>query len=451
MRLSALAVFLFLLPASHVLAADEAKPLRDYVIRPEAAPIVVDSPRHFYTDLKGLKLDSEKRGVSLTAAKEDKNGKTVTGCLETSPYDDRPYAYHAGRLARLMANHSADYIETITIQPHYSGLKGPKLVLMRRDLERVFVQHQGSAQEIFHNTRLRPNGSAPCDREFSADWDLTIEHHLDAYDSGEAPLLRSDAIITGRLHMGRFLMGSLGLRLPLYDNLKKETGLYTLTRRDPVRQDVLGFAWKGVGLEYLMLSGFATPRPDTYVALHGGYLEEKFFGLGGEFLYRPHDSPFSFGGEIWATAKREPYLGNDFTVNTDNTQVSALANAWYDWPRTPLSFGLSAGRFLDGDAGAQGRILYRPAAGWRIEGFATFSDETETTLDGGTSSFSAGLRLTMPLGRLAFLPENSRQTIRIKPFARDKGQRIDNPYPLYGLTDPWSTQNLYRHWKAITQ
>lgn len=419
------------------------------LFRDTPQPPALTESRSDKTDLSDIEDVTAQHYIPLSNIHDDDD--KATSCIETHTHDRFAYSRHIGRMARLLSNRLANNVEAFSFQPHFSGLKGPQVTIMRRDMERALLQHQGSPQEIFHNAYFKPTDHKPCRKTMAFDWDVNINHHLDVYDSDENPLLRSDAIVTSRLHFGGYFMGTLGVRLPLYNNLTDEPDLRTLTRTDPIRQDELGFTLQGTGMENMMLSAFATPKPDTYLALHGGYLEEKFFGLGGEFLYRPYDSPFSFGAEIWGTYKRTPYLGDAFDFDTDNMQFSAMANAWYDWPLKPLSLGLSAGRFLDGDLGAEGIVLYRPAAGWRIEGFATFSNGEEQTLSGEDTSLSAGLRVTMPLGKLAALPANSRQTFNIEPFARDKGQRVHNPYPLYDLTDPWSTQNLYNQWDRLLE
>ena len=124
---------------------------------------------------------------------------------------------------------------------------------------------------------------------------------------------------------------------------------------------------------------------------------------------------------------------------------------WYDIPDTFYSLGLSGGRYLDGDIGIETRAIYKPAQGWRIEGFTTLSNENDTTLDNDSTNLFAGLKVTMPLGQFKRLPDNSRQTLTMAPFARDKGQRIDNPYPLYDITDPWQTRELHKYWNRVTE
>ena len=379
------------------------------------------------------------------------NERNAGGCLFAAPYDSRPLMQRIGRAAKAMANNSAANIEGFSFQPHFSGLKGPKLILMRRDLERTFIKHQGSAAEIYHNAQLSDRGDIPCGPWFKHDWDLEIAHHVDVYDSDRAPLVRSDAIVTDRLHFGQSFIGTLGVRYNLHHNLEKEKDLFIIDRMDPLKQDVIAHPKQGFGMDRLMLSGFATPLPDTYIAGHIGYLSENIAGVGGEILYRSRGSGFAFGAEAWHGYKRYPYLKGVFEVEEEQRHTSALLNTWYDFQSAPITLGLSAGQFLDNDLGGQAKIRWAPAAGWVVEGYTTYTHESDHTLDNNNdTNFITGLRLTMPLGDFRLIPQNSRQTITIEPFSRDKGQRLDNPYPLYDLTDPWSTRNLYRYWDRIT-
>ena len=411
---------------------------------PISKPFLMPS-RPQYTDAPAMSRHSD-----ISTVQED--GKNLNACLETLPYDHHSMIERVGQAARVMVNHTAAPIEQFTIQPFFSGLKGPKLTLMRRDLERALVYHQGSANEIYHNSVITSDPRAIlCRTKDRFQWDAEIRTHIDVFESNHAPLYRSDLILNGRIHLTRHFMGSLGLRNRLHDNLIDDPNLRILDRFDPIRQDVFGYAQNRQGIDHAMISGFATPAPDFYIAGHGGFLEEMFFGLGGEVLYRPYDSVLAIGAEAWATTKRIPFDGAWNTLDNGNRQTSALLNLWYDMPRYPLQFGASYGQFLDGDVGGQFKARYTPAPGWQIEGFATLTNQDDRTLDNNDDTkLFAGLKLTMPLGNLAALPDNSRMSVDFKPFARDKGQRIETPYSLYDLTDPWHTNTIYRYWDDLT-
>ncbi len=409
-----------------------------------------ESPSLF-SKFKNLILDAPLDKAHINPVRPS-TGQDVNPCLEVTPHDHIPMMERIAVKARNDANRAHNSQEALYFQPYFSGLKGPKITIMRKDLEHALVSNQGSAAEIYHNATLTNPTRSACNKKIRAPWDTELRHNLDLWDSDKTPLYRSDIIVNQRLHFGGYFLGTLGLTTPISDNLDKDSDLRTLTSPRPIRQDVVGYAWQGLNLDRLMISGFATPLPNLYIAGHGGYLEEMFFGGGGEVLYRPSNTAFSIGGEFWTTQKRVPYItGSVFAIDRGNSQTSALLNAWYDVPSRPVTLGVSYGRFLDGDIGGQVQARYKPAAGWEVKGFATLTNQDDRTLDGDTTNLFAGMKLTMPLGQFKGLPDNSRQTLTIAPFARDKGQRINNAYPLYDLTSAWQADKIYTDWHKITE
>jgi hypothetical protein len=385
--------------------------------------------------------------TNIHAASVD-NGQ-FEGCLGSLPHATMPIMEKIGNALPVITNNLSASVEEIAIQPHFSGLKGPKIKLMRKDIEATLINAQGSSHEIYHNAKIEYDDARRCDDQARYDWDIELRTQIDLGDSDKAPLTRSDIIQNNRLHFGGYFMATVSPRYRLYHNLERDDDLFILDRLDPIGQDEIAFADQSFGINNMMLSGFATPLDGLHLAAHGGFLEERFFGLGGEFLYRPYDSNFAIGGGIWGTKKRIPYLGNIFGLNDNNTQTSALLNLWYDMPDYPISFGLTGGQFTDGDAGMQFKTIYKNGDGWRVEGFATWTNEDDKTLQNDDTNIFAGMRVTMPLGQFQHLPDNSRASVYFEPFARDKGQRIENPYPLYDITDPWQTRNLYKYWERV--
>jgi hypothetical protein len=290
----------------------------------------------------------------------------------------------------------------------------------------------------------------PCTNRSSHRTTLNLHAHIDVEDSDRAPITRTFLKHQSQLHFGGFFVGTVGVQYRLYNNLDRDPDLFTVDRFDPIRQDISAFDTQRHNVERAMFSGFATPHPNLYVGIHGGYLDETMAGFGGEILYRPFDKNFSVGAEGWNATKRIPYLGNMFFTDETNTPESYLVNAWYDMPTRPVSFGLSAGRFLDGDKGVEFKTRWTPKPGWMAEGFVTTTNESDTSLDNRKSrNILAGLRLSMPLGQFKYVPDGSRATIDLMPLARDKAQKIDNPYPLYDLTNPWHSRQIYAYWNEV--
>ncbi len=446
-------VVIFCCLTSIYVAADEPKEsffqsgyarFKTLILDPPATTSYLNPRRGKVTDTAKITTHSD-----LTLLQNDP--PTLSGCIETLPYDHMPLMTRIGHAARVMANHSEDSIEQFGFQPHFSGLKGPHLHVMRKDIERALLTDTASANEIYHNASFAAPRNGRCRETLKAVWDLELNHKADLSDSDHAPIIKSEVIVNNRIHFAGSFLATVSARYLLYDNFKKDNGFRLLNRTDPVRQDELGYLQNRFGLNRIMLSGFATLVEDFYIAGHAGYLEEMFMGLGGEFLYRPHDSAFSLGGEVWSVMKRVPYAGSFLAVEDSIQKTSALLNLWYDTPVLPMNFGLSAGRFLDGDIGYQIHSTYKPAAGWQLKAYATHSAQDDATVTKRDSeNWIFGGRLTMPLGRIKNIPDNSRQTVTIEPFARDHGQTLDNSYPLYDLTDAWQLRNIKTHWQDIT-
>ncbi len=304
----------------------------------------------------------------------------ATACITSSPHHNYSIMENIGQSARVIANNLNKDIKSFTFQPRFGGLKGPKITIMRKDLEHALIHKQGSAQEIFHNTHITTKSQINCNTGITYNNHYIIHNHVDTYESDVTPLIRSSLKWRNELNLGQYLMGTMSTRYALGDNLDKDRNLNILDRPDPIRQDVIAFQYQNVNLERLMLSGLATPRDNLYIAGHIGYLEEMFAGAGAEILYRPFDEQFAIGAEAWNTIKRAPYNGSIWATDNHNRQQSYLLNAWYDLSETPLSFGTSVGRFLDGDIGIELKSRWTPKPGWRVEGVTTFTNENDTTL-----------------------------------------------------------------------
>lgn len=416
-----------------------------FFLSPEPLPAAIGATRPENTSAQKI-----LQYPPITDIQED--AAAITLCHDIIPYHHDSWVKQIGRAARIAANNSAETIEYIRIQPRFSGLLGPSFSIIRHDLERALVKKQGSTAEIFHNSRQGTPIDAICKSRFKFDIDIELRGHYDLTASDKAPLYRFDSIITGRAHVGRNFMGSLGVKIPSFRNLATDESLLYGGNEISAGQNDILFTYQDYSVDHATLNAFFTPKPNLYASAQAGYLSERFFGLGGEFLYRPNDRPWSIGMDLWGTMKRAPAGALGMGLYRSTQTVSGFVNAWYDMPTRPITFGLSLGRFMDGDWGGEMKTIYKPASGWTIEGFARYSDEKDISYAGSQSDhITAGLRVTIPIGQLRATPYNSRLTSLFVPFGEDKRQRLHNAYPLYALTDPWSTQNIYQNWDDILE
>jgi hypothetical protein len=362
-----------------------------------------------------------------------------------------------GRAAIHMANHSAADVEVLHIKPRMMGLSGPNISLMRRDLERLHLERQGSAAEVWRSARIQQgnqwrwpgqdNGGKFISGGF--DYGLTIEN-LTSLSEEDTGILGRSALLAdlrtpqffGLLHIDG------GVRYNYASNLGNLT-YYRPRSADPVRSDIDLFAARGLALEKLSASLTHSPRSDLHMAISGGYLEEMYAGFGGEILYRPYNKRYAFGVEGWQAYKRDPYS----TLNLDRTGQSVFSghvNAWYDLPVWDLTLKGQFGRYLAQDVGGSLSLHKYFNNGVKLESFVTLTDQSDYDVYGGRSHAFHGVRLSLPLGAIPFIPGNTKMITRVESVGRDAGQNINKPIDLYDATNRFSYKHIGDTWTEIS-
>jgi hypothetical protein len=368
-----------------------------------------------------------------------------------------------------IANHAGGEIEKLTITPRSLGLRGPQISIMRRSLEQAGLHSQGSAEEIWQHTEFNPGGftflplqrpdislESAHDRSIrnfyglSKALDFTLETQLSLSEEDNGLLYRTSLL--GGYHMQDpvgYFDHYASLRLNLKDNLDSLEELRGVSLL-PVRGNVDEFTQNRIAIDRLYSAFTHSFRSDLHLSLMGGYLEEMYGGFGGEILYRPFNSRFAIGAESWLALKREPESFLATGYNGDSV-LSGHLNAWYDVPLWDTTLKLSAGRYLAGDIGASIGLQKNFANGAKLETFFSLSNADEPDIFGSSTHDYHGVRLTLPLGGFAYAPRNSNMRFEAAPFGREVAQRLDNPLPLYDLTQPFSMPHLEQHWDEITR
>ena len=402
---------------------------------------------------QAMHLGAEKNGVSLVNIQTHNRSASATFPLKD--YRSAPAQY--GIAAVGMANHAGTQVEAFTFTPQVMNLRGPSVSIMRSDLENVILKSQGSAAEIWQNTEFSkaehkamkaPPASIMSNWESFKSFRLILENQISLSEEDSGTLHRSSLIAEskgpsffGLLHTGA------GLRLNLHDNLERLNDIrpqYLL----PVRSNVSAFADQRVSMDRLYASFTHSFTPALHTAITGGYLEEMYGGLGGEILYRPFDSRWAIGLESWLALKRDPYAELNMGFNGDSL-LSGHINAWYDLDNDGLTLHGKFGRFLAEDIGGTIGLSKEFQNGASIDAFITLTDTADFDLFGGTTHAYHGVRLSLPLGSVPYIPPGSRLDVKLEPFGRDIGQSIDNPVPLYALTEPFSEDHLARYWDEV--
>jgi membrane-associated phospholipid phosphatase len=237
--------------------------------------------------------------------------------------------------------------------------------------------------------------------------------------SGRAKLrIRDDTWIDGQVRLG--LVSN-------YDKFRY-TGPSNLPR---VRTFLREFATTSkLTLATLQANHVGRIGDNQYFSLYGGYLEEMFGGVGGEWLYRPHASRLAFGIDINAVRQRDFHQNLDFR---DYKVVTGHAVTYWDTGWQGVQATLAVGRYLAKDIGATLILTRTFDNGVSVGAFATKTNVSAETF--GEGSFDKGVYISIPFDAFLTRSSNSNALLVWKPLTRDGGAMLSRQTTLYGLTN----------------
>ncbi|CAK0759988.1 hypothetical protein CCP1ISM_960001 [Azospirillaceae bacterium] len=342
------------------------------------------------------------------------------------------------------------------------GLDGTAVSLMRGDFERALSGH-GSPEELARSGRFEPGavaalaavppgGWAPPPRE-TLRWRLTprLDQSLFEWVSPWGYRAALDGSSEWEPRPGLVL--GAGLRAELAHDLESlDASLLPLPPR-PVRSDLLEFVTAApLDTEHLYLAWLAQPAAEWATRLSAGWFEEMYGGLGGEVLYRPWHGRWAAGLELDRVWKRVP--GPGLTLRSDLPMTTGHLSLYYDSPAADAMVAIHAGRYLGGDLGATLELSRRFDNGVRLAAELTGSGGIADGMDWlpgwrEHSRFAFGVTLSLPLGGLWFMPDDSRVQVSTRPLGRDAGQRLEMPLRLHALTTPSSYGAINGSWPHL--
>lgn len=352
-----------------------------------------------------------------------------------------------------MDSESAASVEALEVRPTHRGLTGPLLRFNRRDISHALKQSAGSPEEIWRNVAFNPetageltpaeNSSAPV----HADLRLILDEAVSLSERDQGLLHRTSLIAETTADIPLGLLGGMGLRLNLTDNLDQLNDL-RLPSSLPVRSNIDQFANTTFALDTLYAGWTRTFYRDWHVATAAGYLEEMYAGAGGDILYRPWGATWALGAEGWLAAKRDPDSSMHLDLSGDAVFTGHL-KGYYEFPETDLTAELRAGRYLNEDWGGTLALTQRFDHGLHVRGFITATNQSEFDIFGGHTNVHSGLSLTLPIGNIPLIPQNSLIRLSAAPFGRDNGQTLASPVDLYNLSEPLSYRHMTHYWHDI--
>lgn len=245
---------------------------------------------------------------------------------------------------------------------------------------------------------------------------------------------------SARLLLGRpdtWLSGAVRLRL--LDNYDKFS--YTAPSNLPRVRTFLR--------EYTVGSTFTMPNlqathvrqvtDNNYVSVYGGYLEEMFAGVGGEWLYRPFASRFALG--IDANAVQQRGFNQDFSFRNPRYRVTTgHVTGYWNTGWNGVELRGSVGRYLAGDIGVTAEASRQFRNGLVIGAFATKTDVSAQQF--GEGSFDKGIFLSIPFDAMFTRSSGRIANFDWKPLTRDGGAKLWRSERLYDITKTRDLRNF---------
>lgn len=170
---------------------------------------------------------------------------------------------------------------------------------------------------------------------------------------------------------------------------------------------------------------------DNFFSAYGGMLENMYGGVGGEWLYRPWNSPFALGVDLNAVKQRG--FGQDFSFQNYSV-ATGHASLYWDTGFEDINATVRAGKYLAGDVGATLDLSRSFRNGVKMGAYATKTNVSAAQF--GEGSFDKGVYVNIPFD--AFLTRSSTNiaTVQWHPLLRDGGAMLNREFPLYDLTKP---------------
>ena len=148
----------------------------------------------------------------------------------------------------------------------------------------------------------------------------------------------------------------------LYEDISNAVGVNNSTLPH-VRSDLpLYSGGYSLKLDHLLLNNVYQPFQRTYARLTGGYIEQMYAGVEGQWLYVERGTPWAFDVSVDAVKKRD--FDGGFRLQEYQT-VTALAAMHYKLPYQS-TLTVRAGKFLARDVGARFEIKRRFRIGMEL-------------------------------------------------------------------------------------
>lgn len=353
----------------------------------------------------------------------------------------RSEAQALGRIARVLTQVMPASVETFVLEPTRRGVGLSATTLQRRDLEQLANQ-VGADDAMFERAQFAAAGDAdtliPVGQAGSPlTWGIAPYAEVSLFD-GSNPIRGEFGLeLSGQYVIRPNLVLSGAARKAIYSGFDDE-GRVSDSTLPLVRRDVTRYSVEGdPSLEYLTLAHYGRLTPDIYSRVTFGYLERMYGGLSTELLWKPVNTPLSFGAELNVVAKRDYNMGfgfQDIAVEGGDPITDPIftghVSAYYDFDGDWIA-QVDLGQYLAGDIGATVSLSREFDNGWSIGGYFTLTDVDFD--DFGEGSFDKGIRVTIPFDWVLGAPSRREVSSSLASLTRDGGARLSVEGRLYDV------------------
>jgi hypothetical protein len=356
----------------------------------------------------------------------------------------------AGRIARVLMVDAPASVEVFHVIAVKHGIPSREIQISRSSLERAIFANASAAELRDALTLAPPNLSNPIlDRAASdlypkVNWSIGPAFQQSFFDPKNPLQVQIYAAANVDLEIARGLDVEARGEANIWDN-------YDLTQMSNsqlphVRSDVNLYRRFGInGIANLDLVYRTRLAPEVFAEAKIGYLEDMFAGVGGQILWRPDGSRFSFGADLYQVWQRDfdrLFGVQSYHILTGHASIY-YASPWYD-----LNFAVHAGRYLAGDYGATIEVTRRFSTGVEIGAFATFTNVPAAVF--GEGSFDKGIIVRIPFEWVFPFFTQSSYNLTLHSLTRDGGQRLYGDDSLVNDTRSTSFNEIARHLDDIT-
>lgn len=358
-----------------------------------------------------------------------------------------------GRVARILTALTPLSVEEFRIVVIERGLILAEFDINRETLEisaraRGYTANPPPFLDTYHSTDMAVLEGKKVDLDIFPrfSWSLNPDLRLSAFDPDDPLRYNIDLVGEAQVEVTDGLFFSGVVRADLFGSFD-ESNRESDSVLPRVRSEFNKYYQEtNIGIDRLAVDWFSQPDDTLYTKFSAGLLEPNYAGIGGEIFYRPPQSHFSYGANLYYAKQRD--FDTRFSFR-DYDVVTGQASIYWDTDFYDLDLALHAGRYLAGDYGATLEATRRFANGWEVGAFATFTDVPFDEF--GEGSFDKGLIFRIPLDWGLPYETQSETTITLRPLQRDGGQRLQPGASLFRITQPTSAPEVRRQWNEFSE